>query len=544
MISLPAKLTRMRGWALALSLVLGASFGSANAQAPSKDDVAHAIQALLAAAGVKDASDLSLRRFYDNREDAPAWYGGPNSDAARTMLIAAIGRASADGLEPDRFPLPASEAGEGVSAIASRDVSLTATALRFARELRSGRSDLRMIDRDIDLSNTYDPTSDLAEALRNGDIHKLLANLPPRFPAYGTLKIALARYRAISVLGGWAPLDIKLPVHISDLPSDQGTSLQRRLAVEEESVPISDVSDTESALRSFQVHHGLEPDGVIGANTLAALNVPVSTRILQIMANMERLRWLPHDVESSYVLVNAPEAMLYVFKNDKVLFSSRVIVGRPNDPTPIFRGEITAVIANPPWKVPDVIARKEMLPALRRNARYLADHHIVLENGPPGDPYGTSINWRLTPANGFPYRLQQLPGDDNALGTVKLDVSDPFAVYLHDTPAKALFSQSARTFSHGCIRVQQIKPLASYALSGDEASGLTKLNDMIATTTTQRAGLKAPIPLYVLYETAFVSADGILQFRPDIYARDERMMEALRGLRSAGLMTAAGCTNG
>jgi murein L,D-transpeptidase YcbB/YkuD len=242
---------------------------------------------------------------------------------------------------------------------------------------------------------------------------------------------------------------------------------------------------------------------------------------------MERWRWLPRALESDFIAVNVPDARLRLTLNGQKVLDSLVIVGRPHDPTPILRAEGAGVTLNPPWNVPATIARREILPKLKMNPSYLRTQDMVLLDGPPGDPHGLHVDWRAIPSGTFPYRVQQHPGPKNSLGTIKIELPNRFDVYLHDTPAKETFALQARDISHGCVRVQQILPLASYALAAD-LSAVTLINQGITTGGIKYLPFQRRLPVYFLYWTAFSDADGTLQFRPDIYGRDKRLIAALR----------------
>lgn len=259
-----------------------------------------------------------------------------------------------------------------------------------------------------------------------------------------------------------------------------------------------------------------------------------------LRANMERWRWLPHPLEADRIMVNAADASLELWLGGKQVLTSKVIVGRPANRTPMLRAEDAGVTLNPPWNVPHSIAVKEMLPKLKRNRHYLEHENIVLLNGPPGDPHGLTVDWRAIKAGSFPYRLQQLPGKDNALGQIKLELPNRFDVYLHDTPAKSLFARDKRALSHGCVRVQQILPLASYALAADAAT-LASIQETIASGETRYLPLKRKLPVYFLYWTAFPGPDGAIQYRPDIYGRDARLIAALRGPARLAEADMSGC---
>jgi len=207
--------------------------------------------------------------------------------------------------------------------------------------------------------------------------------------------------------------------------------------------------------------------------------------------------------------------------------SSRVVVGRKASPTPITRSTIMAVVANPPWNIPGYIAARDLLPHLRRDANYLASRHMVVMNGPSGDPTGRTIDWKSVVPAEFPYEIRQLPGPATALGAVMLDSPNDFDVYLHDTPNKTVFASGQREISNGCIRVQQIFPLASLALTDDPDAGMEELSQATKTQKTQRLELDDPLPVYFLYWTAVVGPDGEVGFRPDRNGRDGPLIAAM-----------------
>ena len=272
-----------------------------------------------------------------------------------------------------------------------------------------------------------------------------------------------------------------------------------------------------AALKAELAH---DPDG---------LNAP------SIMANMERWRWMPRVLETDRIVINAADASLQLWLGGQAVLTSRVIVGRPGNPTPILRAEGAGVTLNPAWTVPQSIAIKEILPKLKHNHAYLASQDMVLLNGPPGDPHGLHVNWRAIPAGTFPYQIRQIPGPRNPLGQIKLELPNRFDVYLHDTPGKSAFARPVRALSHGCVRVEQILPLASYALNAD-LGATEQISQAIGTGETRYVPLHRKLPVYFLYWTAFPDAQGKIQFRPDIYGRDRRLIAAMHagGLRIAG----------
>jgi murein L,D-transpeptidase YcbB/YkuD len=246
-----------------------------------------------------------------------------------------------------------------------------------------------------------------------------------------------------------------------------------------------------------------------------------------IAANMERWRWLPNTLEPDRIVINAADAQLQLWLGGKMVLASRVIVGRPRNRTPILRAEGAGITVNPSWTVPQSIAAKEILPKLKANRTYLASQDMILLDGPAGDPHGLHVNWRGIRAGTFPYRIRQYPGPRNPLGQIKIELPNRFDVYLHDTPGKAAFAKTNRALSHGCVRVEQILPLASYALSGDLET-MEKITQAIDAGETQYLPLSRKLPVYFLYWTAFTGPDNVLQVRPDIYGRDQRLIAAMR----------------
>jgi len=246
-----------------------------------------------------------------------------------------------------------------------------------------------------------------------------------------------------------------------------------------------------------------------------------------LAANMERWRWLPSVLEPDRIMVNAADSQLELWLGGKLMLTSRVIVGRPSSPTPILRAEGAGITVNPPWSVPRSIAAKEILPKLKRNHAWLASHDMVLLDGPPGDPQGLRINWRAVRAGTFPYQIRQYPGPRNPLGRIKLELPNKFDVYLHDTPDKAAFGRSVRQLSHGCVRVEQILPLASYALAAD-LSAIERITHAVDSGDTTYMPMQKKLPVYFLYWTAVPMPEGDVKYHPDAYGRDRRLIAAMR----------------
>lgn len=456
--------------------------------------------------------DIMVRDFYRLRGYQSAWHG-PDIG----ILQASLARAAAEGLNPDGYT-PVLQGSPEI-----RDVNLTRAALNYLHDIRQGREALRLADSDVALPQaSFDAARALNDALNANALASLLAESVPQSPDYIRLRDALKLYRAIDDRGGWPNLALPLK-DLAGLTDRQAHGLRDRLAYEEPAMADASSPDLAAGLRRFQRRHGLAPSGHIDSATIAELNVTAAYRIKQLAANMERLRWLPRDLEPDHILVNVPDAQLSLVLGGKEVLVSRVIVGKPATPTPILRAEGAGLTVNPPWNVPESIARSEILPKLKADRSYLKKQDMVLLNGPPGDPYGLTVAWRSIPKGTFPYLIQQHPGGGNPLGTVKLELPNKFDVYLHDTPAKKYFARANRDISHGCIRVERILPLASYALS-KTPDDMAVIVDAISRGETKYFPLKRQLPVYFVYQTAFPDAAGVLQFRPDIYGRDQRMI--------------------
>lgn len=467
----------------------------------------------------------ALQAFYGARAFAPVWIG---NQAASQLAQSALVAADKEGLNPEDYHASAIArlAGGTIQDQVDRELLLTDGLLKYARDVRLGHLAPSEVDGDIELPvQAFDAAGELKKALAAGTLSQFLAGLPPPHAEYAALRDSLKHYRKIAADGGWAQFTFAL----KDKGAAAKTALWARLRAEDTSLTQNPGDDSAlvQALARFQARNGLVADGKLSQRTIDALNIPVEQRIGQIEANMERWRWLPRSFESDYVAVNVPDASLVAVYAGKTVLTSRVVVGRPNDPTPILRAKITAVTANPPWDVPMSIARKEYLPKLRKDPSYLADHHIFIKER-PGDPSGASIAWPKLAARDFNYHLRQAPGPDNALGRLKLEMPNKYSVYLHDTPNTAVFANTYRDLSHGCMRVARITELASVVLSGDPSAESETLKALIDTGETKTVSLIKPIPIYALYWTAFVNDTGETQFRRDLYGRDERLIALLK----------------
>ena len=443
----------------------------------------------------------ALREFYGERDYQLAWSSTDQGDQALQALI----HADHEGLRPadyNAFEIKRPDSNDP-AASARFDLLLTNSMLRYAHDVREGRIAPEAAYADASLPRQhYNTDNELNAALKNDSLEDYLSSLPPPHEGYRALRNYLDTYRRIAGAGGWPRI-----------PESAGSSAMggrlRRLLAERLSIEEGGSEPLNQAISDFQAHHGLRVSGALDEKTLQELNVDTNTRAQQIAMNMERWRWLARQLPSRFVEVNVPAAMLAVYDSGHQVMTSRVVVGREKDPTPLLHADATSITINPTWEIPTKIARKEILTKQRAQPSYLETHHMeVVSNSP--------------------LRLRQLPGPDNALGALKIDMPNRFDVYLHDTPAQSAFDRVTRDESHGCMRVEQILSLASYALSGNTDAAKPDLQNAIATRETQKIPLSSPLPVYVLYWTVMPGSDGKAQFSPDIYDRDARLQDALK----------------
>ncbi|MDJ0883053.1 MAG: L,D-transpeptidase family protein [Desulfobacterales bacterium] len=502
--------------------------------------------------------DTAMVRFYQVRAFKPAWVDRYGLRPEGAMALAVVYQAADQGLHVADYRNPWLE--EVMGGRVSRPVALgaafdgqqiqlelavTEMVLRYAWHCTSGRTDLAMANFGLPLVR---PVIDrlavgLAEALDRGRLEDYLVGLGPRHEGYRALQQSLPRYRMIQRKGGWPTI----PAGPKLKPGNCGPrveQLQQRLAVTgdyrrrlESGRHCYDAA-LAAAVARFQRRLGLIADGVAGARTLAALNVPVETRILQIQMSLERWRWMPTHMGARYLLVNIPGFQMEVVTNGRVVRTMRTIVGRKGRPTPVLASKITYLEINPYWYVPHKIAREDLLPKIQANPDFLVRQDFrVFEGWAPGarELNPASIDWSAVSARNFPYRLRQEPAGRNALGRVKFIFPNEMSVYLHDTPAKRLFKKSSRSFSSGCVRVEEPLSLVSLLLDREDWDP-ERLAQAVASNQRQVIVLDEPVPVYLVYWTAWVAPDGTNHFREDIYGHDRMLANTL--VRRAAARTA------
>jgi murein L,D-transpeptidase YcbB/YkuD len=348
------------------------------------------------------------------------------------------------------------------------------------------------------------------------------------------LKKALDRLNTIRLLGGWPAIPegrrIKPGCKDSRVPL-----LRQRLVISGdaglETLGLDEVYDAPlvAGVRRFQHRHGLKADGVVGPATLAELNTSVQERITQIKLNMLRWRRMPEQMGQRYLLANIPGFRLDVVENNQVVRSMRTIVGKPERPTPVMSAMMTYLEISPYWNIPQQIARTDILPKIDADALFLRHNGIEVfdswrEDAPALDP--STIDWKRFSEAYFPFRLRQKPSASNALGRIKFIFPNRFSVYIHDTPARSLFSKNSRSYSSGCVRIEKPLTLADYLLA-DQGWDKDKIVDKVKRNERTVVVLKKAIRVHLVYMTAWADSNDTVYFYHDLYGRDRRLLEEL-----------------
>jgi len=488
-------------------------------------------------------SSILVERFYEGRNYQPAWSRDGRLMQA-DILIRAVEEASGDGLTPDYYHIglikslvdKAEKKLLEPVRIADLDILLTDAFLTLGCHLSGGCVNPVTIESEwFAKRGDVDVSSVLEQALNKKRIREALMKLRPGQDSYARLRQALALYRELLSKDEWP--------HVSTGPllkkkslSGRVVELRKRLAasgdLEADEARGGRLFDEklEKAAITFQKRHGLKADGIVGSVTIGALNVPLKQRIRQMELNMERLRWILGNPEQRSIVVNIADFKLAVIENGKSILSMKVVVGKPYQSTPVFTANMTYLVINPSWNIPDGIARDEILKKIRKDPHYLAKQNIkVLRGwGPREEEINPeTINWSVVTADTLKYRFRQEPGSQNPLGRIKFMLPNRFDVYLHDTPSRRLFSENVRTFSHGCTRVEKPIDLADYVLRHAPGWTREKLLSAIEKGAEQKVMIPDPLNVHFLYLTAWVDERGLLQFRNDVYGRDKLLDEAL-----------------
>ncbi len=541
--------------ALLLLLLLPASAG---AGPPDTQDVRalgtvtgriqHLVTSGDAGRGFASSREASARwkelvRFYEARRYLPVWGDDPEGRRRVAGLLDVLGEAESYGLDPADYPVKAiedwkpvpgeSEARDG----AERELFLTYVFLTYARHLSEGRVNPSAVDKDWHVApHGADLTLTLMRAVTEGNVAGTLRGLSPYHSDFVRLETALAFYRRTEAAGGWPRVTGSFRIALGDT-SDKVAEVRRFLAATGDlhaagSRPDSTAavfdSTLDAAVRRFQLRHGLLEDGIVGRRTVEQLEVPIADRVRSMVLNLERWRWLPDSLGTRYVMVNVPAFRLEVEDNGRSVLTMRVVAGSEYKPTPAFADRITYIDVNPRWYVPESIATEEILPKLEAEPDYLAKRDITVLDRDNDTVNPDSVSWASVDTSNFPYRFRQEAGPKNPLGTIKFMFPNEYSVYLHDTSEPHLFDRTKRDLSHGCVRIEKPLDFAAVLLKGQGEWTKEKVKRLIDAGKHRQLNLARPMPVYLLYWTAFVDIDGTVEFRKDLYGHDAKLDRLLR----------------
>ncbi len=474
-------------------------------------------------AGRRDAAELArfkdrqqISAFYAARSDAPVWIEDGRFGPHARDVLARIDHAAEDGLDLKASPVSVPSGSADAAELAMSELSLTRAVVAYGWQATGGRIDparlAPLIGAKPDVADAARVLGAVSAASDAGDA--LRAFNPPQ-PGYAALRDKLAQLRGASDMAGreripYGPI-LKLGMHDKRVPL-----IRARFGLDMPSGGASDatglVYDTQvaAAVANFQHAHHLPASGILTIRTVGILSGGADPRRLEndIVANMEAWRWLPRDMGETHLDVNIPDYSLDLVRGDEVIHHARVVVGQPDKPTPVFSQTLQFIIVNPYWNVPLSIVKKEMMPKLAADPNYFADHgYETVERG------------------GVTY-VRQPPGDSNALGRIKFMFPNKYAVYLHDTNARSLFGKEKRALSHGCVRVEAPFKLAEAVLGRDHGWSEARIKKMIG-GEERTIMLPAPLPIHIVYFTAFVDRSGELKLRDDIYGYSAKVEAAL-----------------
>lgn len=481
---------------------------------------------------VDRAVEDGVRTFYEARGHRPLWFKGGDVSQQMIALRRRMDAADSLGLDPADYATPhfAERRYYNPRRLGRADVEFSRAVARFVTHIASGRIDPRAVSRLITLEPERPDVGEvLARLSQTSSVGVALVRYEPQHAQYRALKAKLAELRAASHSDDRIVVP-EGPMLKPGKTDERVVVLRERLAVEPPLDAEPDLYDDAlvDAVKAFQKEHGLAVDGIVGPRTLLALNGRSPAEdIASIIANMERWRWMPRELGLFHVLVNVPEFRVRVIDEGNVVHATRVIVGKPSNPTPTFSHNIDHLVVNPYWNVPVSILSKEMMPAIRANPHgYFARHgYEVLANvgGRMRQVHPARINWHAV--NPRSVRVRQTPGSHNALGRIKFMFPNQHSVYLHDTPSKSLFKRDRRAFSHGCVRVQNPLDFADAILPNAAPEWNASRLERLYGGRERRVNLEQSVPVHLSYFTTTVAEDGAVSRFEDIYGYDRKMTE-------------------
>lgn len=489
-----------------------------------------------------------LQRLYEQRGWQPIWFASDGRPGdLLNQVIDSLAMADEHGLRSQDYHLERLErllAELDDSSDREQlqvDIELLASdaLMTLGHHLAYGRVDPETIDPGWMIER--EPPELMRRLTRPGEgatiqLRELLESLLPRHAEYHALVARLALQRSLANGRGWMPIEAGATLRGGDQDPRLAEVRQRLLDLGDLDQdtghdPAHFDAELEAAVQRFQHRHGLNPDGIIGRNTLGALNVSPEARIAQLRANLERWRWLPPALGEEYILVNIAGFDMHVVSGGQRVMTQRVVVGQPYRRTPVFTGRMTYLVLNPSWEVPPRLAAQDQLPKIQENPAYLEEMGFAVLRGWGSDEVRidpAEVDWSALSRRHFPYRLRQAPGPQNALGQVKFMFPNRHNVYLHDTPARGLFASEDRARSSGCIRLEEPDRLTRWLLT--ERSSLMseeRIDQVLASGRETTVRLDRALAVHLLYWTAWVNPDGRVEYRRDVYQRDAALILAL-----------------
>lgn len=486
----------------------------------------------------------SYEDFYTERKFSPIWIGRDGLTRHAKQIMKEIRQADDYGLRASDYRLPNVSALEPIQSasfdtLADTEVALSIAAVHYARDAKGARINPKSLSGYLDMTPKLpSPKKVLAGIAAADDAANYLRKQHPQRKEFEALRrnyVALTRGSRKKVQGPLMPAGPTLRLGDSH---DQVITLRKRLKLSANGTDADKFDDDVlDAVKAFQAENGLMQDGIVGSGTRAALNGRkaggVSAEATRLLVNMERWRWYPDSFGDYYISMNIPEQLVRIVKNGKVIYEARTIIGKVTNQTAVFSDEMEHMVFHPTWSVPNSIKVDEILPYLKNNTGWffssdpeiLKTHNLyVAKNGQQIDP--SKVNWSQTDIR--QYHIYQPPGPKNVLGIVKFMFPNRHAIYMHDTLEKQFFSNAVRMHSHGCVRIQDPKKFASVLLKEDKGWPSSRVDGFVASSGTNTVQLQRHVPVHLTYFTAWVSDDGKLHTRPDIYGHDRRMASALR----------------
>ena len=480
--------------------------------------------------------NAALVAFYQERTFKSAWFDNGEWTSKARKLIFNLARADRDGLDPADYKTPSLAISRGrgsnADAIAQADIALSLAVTRYTRHAYAGRVDPRIFSKkEVTIKPHYpDSIGALNQIVKAADPVAVMRDFNPHHKGFLALRDEYNHLRAHTETDDTPPIAPGKSLRVG-MRDDRVPLLRRKLGMQtasEETEATLYSKDVATAVEKYQADNGLIADGIVGNATLSVLNDNRKGLVADLIANMERWRWLPRDLGDFYVMVNIPTYNLQVVKNGKTIHETRVVVGQKKHKTPIFSDEMEYVVVNPYWNVPSSIASKELLPKIKADpAAFFSNTSYEVLASVKGktrviDP--SQLDWDRVEADMV--RLRQTPGTRNALGNIKFMFPNQHAVYLHDTPSKSLFNRDYRAYSHGCVRVNNPFEFADVVLSQTSNWDAARVKSMIG-SSERRVNLDHKIPVHLAYFTTWMSDEGTLQLRSDIYGHNKAVKAAL-----------------